>query len=143
MSRDEKEICLYCRWWKPLDYYQVPGEEAHTTSPGECRVGRPVLMQWGGPSEGLEAKSSWPRTLGGDFCGEFTSRRDDQYEHVKGEFIAGVGMTYRRADGSHTEECRCRWCAEAVLRGTAEPKSFDNWTTLGEASNAAIKGLKE
>lgn len=100
MSRDEKEICLYCRWWKPL-YYLAPGDEAHRSSPGECRVASPVLMQWGSLSVGLESKTSWPRTNGGDFCGEFTSHRDDH------------------------------------------PKSFDSWTTLGDAAKGIVGKISE
>lgn len=97
MSIDEKEICLYCRRWKPLDAMLLPGEEVNTATPGECRTRSPVVAQWGSYSEGLDSGTRWPRTKGGDFCGEFTGRP---------------------VDHGH--------------------KSFDSWTSIGDAANAAL-----
>ena len=75
MSKDEKEICLYCRWWKLNDLYEdITDEELpYQRRAGECRVSAPVAII--APRCAVEA--AWPQSFGEDWCGKFQDRRDD------------------------------------------------------------------
>jgi hypothetical protein len=120
VSLDEKEICLYCKWWKPSDHAMPPGYEAHIATPGHCHVSSPVVTQWGSYSEGLTSATSWPKVNGSDFCGKFTGRRDD---HASSNTSGDRNTSAPR---------------ETVV----EPKSFDNWNTIGDLS-VNILGRRE
>ena len=76
MSRDQKEICLYCKWWHfdPSETqlrWEGPEPKAHYT--GLCRRHAPVRR--GG--EVLKQYGAWPMTNGGAWCGDFQERPDD------------------------------------------------------------------
>ncbi len=62
MSKDQKQICTYCKWWSP-----------NTTTDlvalyGQCRVGAPIA-----DSEGA---GLWPTTGADDWCGKFQDHDD-------------------------------------------------------------------
>jgi hypothetical protein len=90
MSKDQKEICLYCKWWKMHDLYSdiEPDEDGIFYPPGErrggeCRVSPPAAVL----SPGRPVEGRWPEVFGGDWCGEFTGRPDDHasdttFEHI-------------------------------------------------------------
>ena len=66
MSKDEKEICLYCNWWN-TEGRQVPTVISDYTIGkrlvGQCRLESPAI--------------GWPETFQHDWCGKFKDRRDD------------------------------------------------------------------
>jgi hypothetical protein len=64
MSRDQKQICLYCLAWKVID--------SHTFQFGECRKHAPKLGQNDG-----EPVPVWPPTTSEDWCLDFKERSDD------------------------------------------------------------------
>lgn len=106
MSTDEKQICLFCKWWKVEDFLLDQGEEANDTHQGQCRLSAPVLTQWTSSlhSGGIEARTMWPKTYGGDFCGKFQERRDDHGEKDTGDWksigdIAGEFLK-KRTEGT-------------------------------------------
>lgn len=59
MSKDEKEICLHCRWWNAI---------TTTGDMGTCRRYAPDRH----PSDGMSS-ACWPITFPEDWCGEFTA----------------------------------------------------------------------
>ena len=62
MSKDEKQICLYCKWWNESGFQYF----------GNCRVNGPLLV----PGD-----LKFPQMRGIDWCGKFEDRPDD---HVSG-----------------------------------------------------------
>lgn len=69
MSRDEKRICQYCKWWRQnFESGELPAENYA----GECRVDSPVVIL--APRRAAEA--AWPETFGHDWCGKFEFRDD-------------------------------------------------------------------
>ena len=74
MSRDQKEICLYCKWWV-LEGFKNDSEELVKRQVGECHRYGPARR--GGEHYHLMNDPEWVRTHGGDFCGEFKNRPDD------------------------------------------------------------------
>jgi len=71
MSKDEKEICLYCKWWH---FYAAPGyEDLWKAQPGECRRRAPITDD--------HNDTLFPPMRGGDWCGEFEDR-GDTWEHI-------------------------------------------------------------
>ena len=106
MSMDEKQICLFCKWWKvsSKDPRYEPGYEPDERFSGLCRFNAPVITQWGCFSEGLSVNTSWPATFGGDFCGKFQERRDDHGDKDTGDWksigdIAGEFLK-KRTEGT-------------------------------------------
>lgn len=68
MSKDEKEICLYCKWWVQDRITNPQGGMEFVGTPcgtGDCRGACPV----GG--------SGWYKTSRYDWCLNFTNRPDD------------------------------------------------------------------
>lgn len=78
MSRDQKEICGYCRYWEPNSRKDI---EANPSSlliaPGRCRLRAPELVRAGNEHTGFYSTTEWPSAEGGDWCGQFSERRDD------------------------------------------------------------------
>lgn len=71
MSKDEKEICLYCKAWKFVEtkHNRVSAD----FKIGECRFNAPAPM------------GRWPRTAERDWCLDFIERPDDHestFEHI-------------------------------------------------------------
>lgn len=70
MSKDQKNICLYCKWW--LEFSKSDkGKDG-----GMCRRYAPKGMvvieaSW------KTSDPDWPWTYEDDWCGEFENRRDD------------------------------------------------------------------
>jgi hypothetical protein len=65
MSKDQKEICLYCKAWC---IFIDPGHEGMTMGHGECRLHGPTMNN---------SVQRWPTTVGDDWCLDFVERRDD------------------------------------------------------------------
>lgn len=87
MSKDQKEICMYCRWWKMNDLYDgvTASDMPVERRAGECRVSPPVPIV--APARAVEA--AWPQSFGEDWCGSFADRPDnhiaelpDTWEHI-------------------------------------------------------------
>jgi hypothetical protein len=79
MSKDQKEICLFCKWWKMNDLYAAlePDDDGiiyplPENRGGECRFSAPSVRL-----DGKLAVGAWPQTFGRDWCSKFTERRDD------------------------------------------------------------------
>lgn len=68
MSRDEKQICLHCRFW--YFFTKPASQDLWPMQPGECRRRAPKLVDW--------TEDSFPPMRGGSWCGEFEKRRDDK-----------------------------------------------------------------
>jgi hypothetical protein len=75
MSKDQKDCCTYCKFWKCTDY-NVPEDLADVTF-GVCRLSAPRIIQAGSLNNEAYAETRWPSCKGGDWCGEFEMRRDD------------------------------------------------------------------
>ncbi len=75
MSKDQKEICAYCRYWEPNS--REAAEKYTLIANGRCRIRAPELVSHGNKDEGLYSSTAWPSVQGGDWCGEFKGRRDD------------------------------------------------------------------
>jgi hypothetical protein len=75
MSKDQKQVCMFCKFWN-CNYRNVP-ENLMTDTNGDCRFSHPRLMSIGSNTEGKEVVTRWPRTRGGDWCGRYAERRDD------------------------------------------------------------------
>lgn len=71
MSKDEKEICLYCKWWSSK---AKPDEKYALISDGRCCLRAPQNFQKGDQQDGFFVRTEWVTTQGGDFCGEFKER---------------------------------------------------------------------
>jgi hypothetical protein len=74
MSKDEKDICLYCRWWRHDSNFTIPGMDDTVATRGHCHIAAPVVIQFGSFQDGLGARTVWKSTHGGEFCGEFKER---------------------------------------------------------------------
>ena len=75
MSKDQKNICAFCKNWK-AETMNFPDTHIEYVY-GKCRLRAPTLIQMGGTSEGMCAETMWPSSRGGDWCGEYAERRDD------------------------------------------------------------------
>ena len=75
MSKDQKEACMYCKFWRCED--RNPPEGMLDYLGGACRVNPPTVMQVGSQSTDFYPKTCWPITKGGDWCGSFSMPRDD------------------------------------------------------------------
>lgn len=82
MSKDQKESCMYCKFWRGED--RNPIESVLEYLHGACRVSPPIVVQAGGAGSDFYAKTAWPMTKGGDWCGRFEMPRDD-YEKAAAE----------------------------------------------------------
>jgi hypothetical protein len=71
MSKDEKEICLYCKAWNPT--YDV-GENPRFWT-GQCRAKSPEYIATPTIESGA---AGWPKTKGGDWCLAFESKDSPQ-----------------------------------------------------------------
>jgi len=72
MSKDQKEICLYCKWYKAGKF---SGSELNR---GDCRLRAPIPNTENG-------QAMWPYVGQWDFCGDFTNRPDNHestFEHI-------------------------------------------------------------
>lgn len=74
MSKDQKEICLYCKWWVFHGYRHDENEDILKIQEGVCHRKSPDRF---GGNQCPTNTAFWPETRGGDFCGEFQERRDD------------------------------------------------------------------
>ena len=72
MSKDEKEICLYCKFWV-LEGFRHTDEGFLMQQEGDCRRKSPDRK--GG--ELSPNAPAWPVMRGGGFCGEFKGHPDD------------------------------------------------------------------
>lgn len=76
VSKDEKEICLYCKWWHPFN--KLDKDELNWQ--GDCRR-NPPKTRWVGKIDFerimLDKRPDWPMTYGQNFCGEFKERPSD------------------------------------------------------------------
>ncbi len=79
MSKDEKEICENCQYWRSRIRFEN-ASSLRQTKRGDCRVGRPIPVEY----VGHETEAAWPGTNPDDWCGEFTSRPGD-LEFARGE----------------------------------------------------------
>ena len=85
MSKDQKEICLYCKWWQMNDCYDREDDDLEIYPvlehrAGVCRINPPIpVLVPAAPTKGV-----WPEVWGGDFCGQFQNRPDDHEgpEHI-------------------------------------------------------------
>jgi hypothetical protein len=84
MSKDQKEICLYCKAWCILI---DPGHDGMTMGRGECRLHGPVLANY---------VQRWPTTVGDDWCLDFVERPDD---HVSDTTFEHIGDAAARVIG--------------------------------------------
>lgn len=69
MSRDQKEICLFCRWFREWEDAIKAGYDF-----GECRVNPPVADR--------EMNGKWPTVRAEDWCGKFQEHRDDHEDRA-------------------------------------------------------------
>ena len=107
MSKDQKEICMYCRWWKMIDLYDgvTASDMPVERRAGECRVSPPVPIV--APARAVEA--AWPQSFGEDWCGSFADRPDnhiaelpDTWEHISKpamRVIENSSRAYEKANG--------------------------------------------
>jgi len=80
MSKDQKEVCMYCKFWK-CDDKHAP-EEVVPMIFGSCRINPPMVMQAGSQVDYAHA-TCWPKTRGGDWCGSFEEPRPDKYASIR------------------------------------------------------------
>ena len=71
MSRDQKDICLYCKWWLES------GDEGF----GQCRRHAP-------------SGEEFPQTMSNDWCGDFTERSADPEDRAS----RLLGTKYMKGD---------------------------------------------
>ncbi len=116
----EIRACLYCRWWRPLNFDDSSGACPDLDTVGQCHLNPPHIVQIGNFHDGMNSVTAWPRAQGFNFCGKFTGRRDD---HASSDTSGDRNTSAPR---------------ETVV----EPKSFDNWTTIGDLS-VNILGRRE
>jgi len=71
MSKDQKNICLYCKWWRVFN--RIEKEEEMWK--GDCRRYAPRESKLVGRLDfediQLSRRADFPWTYGGDWCGEF------------------------------------------------------------------------
>ena len=68
MSKDEKQICLYCKWWKTHTFARTNGN---------CYYSPPVVLQMGSSETGYRAETFHPDARASNFCSKFEDRPDD------------------------------------------------------------------
>jgi len=82
MSKDEKEICLYCKWWRP----NAPGEYIREDTRGICHLTPPAVIQAGDAVSGFHGVSVFATSRADSFCSKFENRPDDHdpdtWEHI-------------------------------------------------------------
>lgn len=68
MSKDQKEICMYCKAWF------WTGKLEENLYAGECRNCSPKTFQIG---TGADFRTKWPPVLSANWCLEFKERNND------------------------------------------------------------------
>lgn len=110
MSKDQKNVCAYCTHWSIKDK-STPEDYVHTAV-GQCRLRSPKIMAFGSEADGVSAKTVWPLTVGGDWCGEFRERlrgyrrKGSLLWSSEGEVGLGSGLG---------ASVRCRWSCCDIL----------------------------
>lgn len=75
MSKDQKEICLYCKWWFPEP--SVLKDHVCERTPGKCRFNPPAVVQCGDASGGFYGAGMHPSSMADSFCSKFEDHPDD------------------------------------------------------------------
>ena len=75
MSKDQKQACMHCKFWRCED--RNPPEQMVPNLRGACRVSPPIVMQAGSQDTTMYGQTCWPMTKGADWCGRFEMPRDD------------------------------------------------------------------
>lgn len=97
MSRDQKEICLYCKAWREMkDMVSDLSEPVPRWEPsgvGECRRHAPTLNV---------QNERWPSSIAEDWCLDFIERPDDHspytFEHISEPAQRVVGSLKIKGD---------------------------------------------
>src|SRR4030095_7219955 len=135
MSRDQKEICLNCKFWH-CQYAKImkdEGQDALRSLTGDCRISRPVLTQWGSYNEGLSSSTAWPQTKGGYWCGEFAPH-PPLYEEDK-RFLEAINAPAAKLE-------RENWQLKAAL-GYPIPSEFDTPNNPFKCGICDARGLSD
>ncbi len=94
MSKDQKEVCLYCKAWQ----CKYPDQTFPEASKGQCRRHAPKTHTYHLVTGGSEIKTAWPDAAGGDWCLDFVERRDDHLGTFTpvGDAVFGVMANLRK-----------------------------------------------
>lgn len=84
MSKDQKKICLYCKWWTVHEMYSDSDDIPPEGLPGICNYNPPVVVQFTSMTGAMDHRTVLPNARGGWFCSKFQNRSDDHEgpEHI-------------------------------------------------------------